>query len=263
MTREHRRNSAANGYCWAGSQRSHSARSGASLRRTWRGSRAFSVLVSSGTVLAAIGMGQVGVTGGALFYLISSTLGLGAFFLLIELVERGREPGADVLAVTREVYGEEDDLEESSEVGIAIPATMGDPRSGLHRLRPCHLRPAAALRIHRQVCPPDSCAQSVDWRCLDCELGFASRSDPLGAGGPYRHDARRHPCVLGFAGPRCTTRASDRGGAGREPFCCSAQSRRSRPARSCASCRQRRNRCTPLTTISAASLVLPRSGRRA
>ena len=62
----------------------------------------FSVLVSSGTVLAAIGMGQVGVTGGALFYLISSTLGLGAFFLLIELVERGREPGADVLAVTRE-----------------------------------------------------------------------------------------------------------------------------------------------------------------
>ena len=84
----------------------------------------FSVLVSSGTVLAAIGMGQVGVTGGALFYLVSSTLGLGAFFLLIELVERGREPGADVLAVTREVYGEEDDLEGSSEVGIAIPATM-------------------------------------------------------------------------------------------------------------------------------------------
>ena len=84
----------------------------------------FSVLVSSGTVLAAIGMGQVGVTGGALFYLVSSTLGLGAFFLLIELVERGREPGADVLAVTRELYGEEDDPKESNEVGIAIPATM-------------------------------------------------------------------------------------------------------------------------------------------
>ena len=86
---------------------------------------AFSVLVSSGTVLAATGMGQVGMTGGALFYLISSTLGLGAFFLLIELVERGREPGADVLAVTREVYGEEDELEESDERGFAIPATMG------------------------------------------------------------------------------------------------------------------------------------------
>lgn len=86
---------------------------------------AFSVLVSSGTVLATIGLGQVGVTGGALFYLISSTLGLSAFFLLIELVERGREPGADVIAVTREAYGEEDELEEPAEVGIAIPATMG------------------------------------------------------------------------------------------------------------------------------------------
>jgi multicomponent K+:H+ antiporter subunit D len=86
---------------------------------------AYSVLVSSGTVLAAIGMGQVGVTSGALFYLVSSTLGLAAFFLLIELVERGREPGADVLAVTRELYGEEYELEDSEEVGIAIPATMG------------------------------------------------------------------------------------------------------------------------------------------
>jgi multicomponent K+:H+ antiporter subunit D len=86
---------------------------------------AYSVLVSSGTVLAAIGMGQVGVTGGALFYLVSSTLGLAAFFLLIELVERGREPGADVLAVTRELYGEEYELEDSEEAGTPIPATMG------------------------------------------------------------------------------------------------------------------------------------------
>jgi multicomponent K+:H+ antiporter subunit D len=86
---------------------------------------AYSVLVSSGTVLAAIGMGQTGVTAAALFYLVSSTLGLSAFFLLIELVERGREPGADVLAVTREFYGEESELEDSEQAGIAIPATMG------------------------------------------------------------------------------------------------------------------------------------------
>jgi multicomponent K+:H+ antiporter subunit D len=85
---------------------------------------AFSVLVSSGTVLAAIGMGQVGVTGGALYYLISSTLGISAFFLLVELVERGREPGADVFAVTREAYGD-DNMPDEEEVGIAIPATMG------------------------------------------------------------------------------------------------------------------------------------------
>jgi multicomponent K+:H+ antiporter subunit D len=86
---------------------------------------AYSVLVSSGTVLAAVGMGQVAVTGAALFYLISSTLGLGAFFLLIELVERGREPGADMLAVTRHVYDEEDEPEGSEEVGVAIPSPMG------------------------------------------------------------------------------------------------------------------------------------------
>ena len=87
---------------------------------------AFSVLVSSGTVLAAIGMGQVGVIEGVLFYMISSTLGIGAFFLLIELVERGREPGADVLAVTREAYGEDDDRDEDEDqVGLAIPVTMG------------------------------------------------------------------------------------------------------------------------------------------
>src|SRR3712207_3569747 len=85
----------------------------------------YSVLVSSGTVLAATGMGQVGVTGGALFYLVSSTLGISAFFLLVELVERGCEPGADVLAVTREAYGEDEDIDEEGEVGIAIPATMG------------------------------------------------------------------------------------------------------------------------------------------
>jgi multicomponent K+:H+ antiporter subunit D len=85
---------------------------------------AFSVLVSSGTVFAGIGIGEVGVTAAALFYLVSSTFGLGAFFLLLELVERGREPGADVLAVTREIYGEEHELQDS-QIGIAIPATMG------------------------------------------------------------------------------------------------------------------------------------------
>jgi len=86
---------------------------------------AFSVLVSSGTVLAAVGMGQPAITGAALFYLVSSTLGLSAFFLLVELAERGREPGADMIAVTRELYGEENDVDDSAEIGIAVPATMG------------------------------------------------------------------------------------------------------------------------------------------
>jgi multicomponent K+:H+ antiporter subunit D len=86
-----------------------------------------SVLVSSGTLLAALGAGQAAVTGGALLYLASSVLALGALFLLIELVERGREVGADVLAVTREAFGtgeEEEDLREPEAVGVAIPAMV-------------------------------------------------------------------------------------------------------------------------------------------
>ena len=86
-----------------------------------------SVLVSSGTLLAAVGTGQAAVTGGALLYLASSVLTLGALFLLIELVERGREVGADVLAVTREAFGsgeEEEDMREPEAVGVAIPAMV-------------------------------------------------------------------------------------------------------------------------------------------
>lgn len=87
---------------------------------------AFSVLVSSGTLLAAIGVNDVTVTAGALYYLVSSTLTISAFFLLVELVERGREAGADMLAVTREAFGDVEDLEEEEqeEVGIPVPATM-------------------------------------------------------------------------------------------------------------------------------------------
>lgn len=84
-----------------------------------------SVLVSSGTLIAAIGTGDQGVIGATLFYLVSSTLGIAALFLLVELVERLRDPGADVLAVTMEAYGGGDDEEpQDDEIGIAIPATI-------------------------------------------------------------------------------------------------------------------------------------------
>ena len=85
----------------------------------------FYVLVSSGTLLAAIGMENAGVTAGALYYMVSSTLTISAFFLLIELVERAQDPAADVLAVTMEAYGDDMDEEEAEEeVGVAIPATL-------------------------------------------------------------------------------------------------------------------------------------------
>ncbi len=82
-----------------------------------------SVLVSSGTLIAAIGTGGSDVIASALFYLVSSTLGIAALFLLVELVERLRDPGADVLAVTMEAYGEGND-DHPEEVGVAIPATV-------------------------------------------------------------------------------------------------------------------------------------------
>jgi multicomponent K+:H+ antiporter subunit D len=85
----------------------------------------YSLLVSAGTLLASIGMANTAVTAAALYYLVVSTLGVSAFFLLIELVERGRKPGADILAVTAEAFGEGDEeLEPEEEVGIAIPATV-------------------------------------------------------------------------------------------------------------------------------------------
>ena len=50
----------------------------------------FGVMVASGTLLAAIGFNQPTVTGGALYYLLSSTMAAGAMFLLIELIDRSR-----------------------------------------------------------------------------------------------------------------------------------------------------------------------------
>jgi multicomponent K+:H+ antiporter subunit D len=86
----------------------------------------YSVLVSSGTLLAAVGMGDAAVVSGALFYLVSSTFSTAAFFMLIELVERAREPGADLLTVTMEAYGDEADPEEDEkeEVGVVMPGAL-------------------------------------------------------------------------------------------------------------------------------------------
>lgn len=86
----------------------------------------YSVLISSGTVMAAVFTGHERMTGPALYYLVGSTLAISALFMLIELLERSREPAADMLAVTREAYGEDDtdDILQMEEVGIAIPAAL-------------------------------------------------------------------------------------------------------------------------------------------
>ncbi|HEX2825823.1 MAG TPA: monovalent cation/H+ antiporter subunit D [Burkholderiales bacterium] len=86
---------------------------------------AYSLVVSAGTLLAAVAVRDVAVTSAALYYLAASTLGVSAMFLLVELLERGRAPGADILAVTAEAYIEpEEELPQEAEVGFAIPGSL-------------------------------------------------------------------------------------------------------------------------------------------
>lgn len=53
-----------------------------------------SVIVSAGTLLAALGLGRPSVTGAGLYYLASSVLSGSALFLVVDLVERWRGAGA-------------------------------------------------------------------------------------------------------------------------------------------------------------------------
>jgi multicomponent K+:H+ antiporter subunit D len=88
----------------------------------------YSVLISSGTLLAMAGVGDEGVVSGALFYLVVSSLSASALFMLIELVERAREPGADLLSVTMEAYGDEvegpEEDDEKQEIGVVMPGAL-------------------------------------------------------------------------------------------------------------------------------------------
>lgn len=113
---------------WGGIATLAFATSGALASQAMGRLAGYSVLISSGTLLAAVGMGDATVVSGALFYLVSSTFSTAAFFMLIELVERAREPGADLLAVTVEAYGEEEDEaeeeREDEEVGVVLPGAL-------------------------------------------------------------------------------------------------------------------------------------------
>ncbi|MET4576607.1 monovalent cation/H+ antiporter subunit D [Ottowia thiooxydans] len=99
---------------------------------------AFCVVLSSGTLMAALGFGQPAVTGGALYYALGSTLAISAFFLLIELIERSREEDEKPAYVSElemdEAFGYPIDLvpardvnlddDETALIGRAIPAAM-------------------------------------------------------------------------------------------------------------------------------------------
>lgn len=86
---------------------------------------AFSILVSSGTLLCALGIGGVSLTSAALFYLVSATLSASALFLLVELVERTGTGDRTRLPV--EIELDEDTNLDDTEVplvGRAIPVSL-------------------------------------------------------------------------------------------------------------------------------------------
>lgn len=87
----------------------------------------FMVIISSGTLLSAFAFIGTTLTGPALYYLASSVLGSGAFFMLIEMVERNRTPTADLLAISSDfLYVQERDESDYPDemAGFAIPAAM-------------------------------------------------------------------------------------------------------------------------------------------
>ncbi len=88
---------------------------------------AYCIIISAGTLLAALGMPGIMLTGPALYYLVVSVLAAAAFFLLAEMVERTQPFGANLLAVSQEAFdlGEADpDAPTYEEAGVAIPAAL-------------------------------------------------------------------------------------------------------------------------------------------
>ncbi|WON74013.1 monovalent cation/H+ antiporter subunit D [Nitrosospira sp. Is2] len=87
---------------------------------------AYSVIASAGTLLAALGLGGAAVKGAALFYLASSVLATGAFFMLSEMIVRTQQFGDNVPG-RAELTGLEDSPHpdfSDEVVGIVIPAAM-------------------------------------------------------------------------------------------------------------------------------------------
>lgn len=85
---------------------------------------AFSVVVSSGILLAAFAVGSLAVTAAALFYLVSGTLAVSALFLLVEFVQRTSSQGRASQAP--DVTDEDDNLDDQEVplVGRTFPVSV-------------------------------------------------------------------------------------------------------------------------------------------
>ncbi len=98
----------------------------------------YAVIVSSGTLMAAVGLARPELTAGALYYLPGSTFAVAAFFLLAELMDRSRHPDPEAqrapedeedhlsFALADQELASDANLDDDEEVlvGRAIPASM-------------------------------------------------------------------------------------------------------------------------------------------
>lgn len=85
------------------------------------------VLVSSGTLLAGIGIGGEALIAAMLFYLVSSTLAVSALYLIIEPVERNADEEDMIAGIAEPVFDDEyvGAIEEvTDEEGVIIPGTI-------------------------------------------------------------------------------------------------------------------------------------------
>lgn len=95
---------------------------------------AYTVVLSSGTLLAAAGMGAPSMTAAALFYLVGSVMASGSFFMLCGMTDRMRtasaeavDPTPDAPPATYQAFSvgvPPAPRPPDEEVGIAIPAAM-------------------------------------------------------------------------------------------------------------------------------------------
>jgi len=88
----------------------------------------YAVLISSGTLLMVISQANTAALGAALYYLASATLAVAAFFLLIEMIEFNRPYAVNVLALTQEAFGLDEDEPDANApdevIGVVIPLAM-------------------------------------------------------------------------------------------------------------------------------------------
>ena len=166
----------------------------------------YCVIVSAGTLLTALGMPGVTLTGPALFYLISSVLTTGAFFMLAEAhrahpqfwrQRAGRDAGR--LRPGRSGLGEP--LRRRG--GRGDSGGHGLPRPGLHQLRLAGDRAAAAVGLRGQAFAAVGGGVGRDRvRAAAGRLAAGGRRAAVWPGGPDRAGARGHPRVLGQRRPQ-------------------------------------------------------------